>query len=273
MSAPWLLLAGLYQTGPRNQLFDAWTLFCWVANACYQAAIMFAMVIKATPAIYADRSSGKTFSHWEVGRLCRDIHFGYLKAQPCKLSLMPVSNILVCHILVYEMLYTGASCSSECMDHWAVIWAHVSVQARSGSITLRACAWALMARGMCGELPGGKHSIHSGHHHSAPGGGVSAVLLDLGAPPGHLGQHRCVALLASQIASPCRGWSMQSTGLGSLLGSVGMMQLPDCNVLLWLLCCHEVLLLLMTWPPGSLYDKHGRSDFPSTCCACSMLTK
>ena len=58
--------AGLYQAGPRNKLFSAWALGCWMANACYQASVMFAMVIKATPAIYADRSSGKTYTHWEV---------------------------------------------------------------------------------------------------------------------------------------------------------------------------------------------------------------
>lgn len=58
--------AGLYQAGPQNRLFSVWALSCWMLTACYQAAIMFAMVIQATRAIYADRSSGMTYTHWEV---------------------------------------------------------------------------------------------------------------------------------------------------------------------------------------------------------------
>lgn len=38
----------------------------WLLNAVFQAALMFAMVMFATQAIYSDRSSGTTFSHWEV---------------------------------------------------------------------------------------------------------------------------------------------------------------------------------------------------------------
>ena len=37
-----------------------------MANAAFQALLMFAMVMLATQAIYADRASGTTFTHWEV---------------------------------------------------------------------------------------------------------------------------------------------------------------------------------------------------------------
>ena len=76
--------SGLYQAGPRNSLFAARSLSCWVANACYQAAIMFAMVIKATPAIYADRRSGMTYTHWEVGAPSK---------LPCALPLLTHSEV------------------------------------------------------------------------------------------------------------------------------------------------------------------------------------
>ena len=62
----WNAHAGLYQAGPKNRLFGAWTLGGWLVNACYQAAIMFAMVMEATRPIYADRASGRTYSHWQV---------------------------------------------------------------------------------------------------------------------------------------------------------------------------------------------------------------
>ena len=58
--------AGLYQAGPKNIYFRPRALAGWLLNAVFQAALMFVMVIFATQAIYADRSSGTTFSHWEV---------------------------------------------------------------------------------------------------------------------------------------------------------------------------------------------------------------
>jgi hypothetical protein len=58
--------AGLYQAGPRNLHFRWRALAGWVANAAFQALLMFAMVMLATQAIYADRASGTTFTHWEV---------------------------------------------------------------------------------------------------------------------------------------------------------------------------------------------------------------
>ncbi|KAK9787844.1 hypothetical protein WJX73_000953 [Symbiochloris irregularis] len=61
--------AGLYQYGPKNKLFNAWTLSWWLANACYQAAIMFAMVITATQAVHAGRSTGRPYSLWQVGSI------------------------------------------------------------------------------------------------------------------------------------------------------------------------------------------------------------
>lgn len=60
--------AGLYQAGPKNLYFRPWALAGWVVNAIFQAAIMFVMVMFATQSIYADRSSGTTFTHWEVRR-------------------------------------------------------------------------------------------------------------------------------------------------------------------------------------------------------------
>ena len=59
-------IAGLYQAGPRNLYFRPRALAGWLLNAVFQAAVMFVMVMYATQAIYSDRSSGTTFSHWEV---------------------------------------------------------------------------------------------------------------------------------------------------------------------------------------------------------------
>ena len=61
--------AGLYQAGPKNLYFRPRALAGWLLNAVFQAAVMFVMVMYATQAIYSDRSSGTTFSHWEVTQL------------------------------------------------------------------------------------------------------------------------------------------------------------------------------------------------------------
>ncbi|KAK9829125.1 hypothetical protein WJX72_004020 [[Myrmecia] bisecta] len=58
---------GLYQVGPRNMYFSHRARAAWLLNGFWQAGILFVMVIYATPAIYADRSSGSVWSHWEVG--------------------------------------------------------------------------------------------------------------------------------------------------------------------------------------------------------------
>ena len=58
--------AGLYQAGPRNLYFRPRALAGWLLNAVFQAGVMFVMVMYATRAIYSDRASGTTFSHWEV---------------------------------------------------------------------------------------------------------------------------------------------------------------------------------------------------------------
>ena len=58
--------AGLYQAGPRNLYFSWRALAGWLANAVFQAVVMFVMVMSATKATYADRASGTTFTHWEV---------------------------------------------------------------------------------------------------------------------------------------------------------------------------------------------------------------
>ncbi|BDA43574.1 Phospholipid-transporting ATPase 3 [Coccomyxa sp. Obi] len=63
------LYPGLYQAGPKNLYFRPWALAGWVVNAIFQAAVMFVMVMFATQSIYADRSSGTTFTHWEVGSI------------------------------------------------------------------------------------------------------------------------------------------------------------------------------------------------------------
>jgi len=60
--------AGLYQAGPKNLYFRPKALAGWLLNAIFQAGVMFVMVMFATQATYSDRSSGTTFSHWEVHR-------------------------------------------------------------------------------------------------------------------------------------------------------------------------------------------------------------
>ena len=59
--------AGLYQVGPRNQRFSMGAISLWLLNACYQAGIMFAMVICGTYNTHIARPNGQTFSHWQVG--------------------------------------------------------------------------------------------------------------------------------------------------------------------------------------------------------------
>jgi hypothetical protein len=61
-------VTGLYQAGPKNSYFRPKALAGWVVNAIFQAAVMFVMVMFATQSIYADRSSGTTFTHWEVSQ-------------------------------------------------------------------------------------------------------------------------------------------------------------------------------------------------------------
>ncbi|KAK9864093.1 hypothetical protein WJX84_000818 [Apatococcus fuscideae] len=60
---------GLYQAGPKNLCFSYKSVAFWLANAFLHAGILFTMVILGTKSTYIDRSSGMTYTHWEVGTI------------------------------------------------------------------------------------------------------------------------------------------------------------------------------------------------------------
>lgn len=39
----------------------------WLLNGAFQAVALFVMVLAAMSPVLADRSSGKTYSHWQTG--------------------------------------------------------------------------------------------------------------------------------------------------------------------------------------------------------------
>lgn len=88
---------GLYQAGPKNIYFRPSALAGWLLNAVFHAALMFVMVIYATRAIYSDRSSGTTFSHWEV---CLGSHSGKYAAA-------------VHHLVPRRSVCNGSSCRAQ----------------------------------------------------------------------------------------------------------------------------------------------------------------
>ena len=60
------MLQDCTRQGQRTSIFALEPWQDWLLNAVFQAVLMFLVVMYATQAIYADRSSGTTFSHWEV---------------------------------------------------------------------------------------------------------------------------------------------------------------------------------------------------------------